>query len=107
MLNLVAQQHTLCPRVLLALFTYDQAEAPADREAYDPDFVDEDAPVLTVPEDLVRLLSASELQLRSIDASGEVTAGLSFACTWGMEHGVSVRLRDSEIVEVGGAELVL
>jgi hypothetical protein len=70
----------------------------------DPDFVTI-APALQTTEELEKLLSYPVLQINWA-RDGQNTIGLSYECTWDVEHGTGVLFRDDQVVAAGLAEVI-
>jgi hypothetical protein len=68
--------------------------------------VPEFAPDVQTPQELEALLRSPSLYLHP-PRDGVSSLGLSFECTWDVEHGVGVLLREGKVVQAGLAEVAM
>jgi hypothetical protein len=75
-------------------------------ETTDGLWVREFAPDVQTPQELEALLRSPSLYLHP-PRDGVSSLGLSFECTWDVEHGVGVLLREGKVVQAGLAEVAM
>ncbi len=98
-------QDVLRPRLEEALLAYYQSIVAEFRTMFFPEFLDR-VPLLTTYSELARLLEPEAVIVHDdIWPQGEI--GLLFSCTWDPDHGVGVRVRDGEIIEVDTQDICL
>ncbi len=64
-------------------------------------------PIIVNKEELGHLVEPAQLIIRRVRKNGARRIGLLFNCICEIEHGLTVKIEDEEIVEVGFQDIVL
>ncbi len=83
-----------------AILHYYLEELEDFRDRFDPETVDENAPIITEVGQLKDLLSWGGVTIRLFEACGK-SFGLVYDCSWDEDNGVGVKFVDGLVVEVG------
>jgi hypothetical protein len=69
---------------------------------------DEDtAPSVSRPEDFKSLITLRRIYVHQVQKDGCPYVGFEFTCSWDDEHGLGVLMRDTRVVEIGGAHMAM
>ncbi len=104
--HFLTNQEEYKSKALAALSTYYQTEVLPVWEKIrikKTDFLDL-APYITSAEELEPLLSFPKLLVYPFRKEN-ITLGLTFECSWDVEHGTGLMFRNVEVIQVGSAEL--
>jgi hypothetical protein len=84
-------------KVVEKLFDYYNTRRPE----YVAAFGGEGIPEISRPDDLRYLIEHQGILIHPPDDKGVCDIGLAFSCEWEMEHGLGVRTRDGEVIDIG------
>jgi hypothetical protein len=104
--DLLEHKELYIQRAEEAIFQYYLSICDECRERLGPGWDDKEAPIITAPNQLKKLLSKGGVILPSLDEEENVFC-LGYDCTWDTSHGVGVRFVDGMVDEVGFQDICL
>lgn len=97
---LVEIQVNLKSQIEEKVFEYYNSIRESYREAYDPDYVDQDVPIIEDSNKVWSLLNSFYIHIPEQEGNSWVVL-LLWECSWDIEHGLGVKVIDGEVVDVG------
>lgn len=92
---------------LMAAVKAEYQKAWQDRDAFDPDFVDEILPPIHSDNDLARLIQPLTINIFLAEKAGLHFVGFEFTCSWDEEHGLGILMHQNKVARHGGADVAL
>ena len=106
----VSKQEALTPEILDKIFEFYKSSYPDYKLGWkmggvEGEELEEFLPTPTTPEDLKRFITPINVYIQSGHECEAGTLGLEFDCTWDIEHGLGVLIKEWKVKEAGLADV--
>lgn len=106
-LRFVAGHQIELQQIITKAIKKEYQKAQTDREAFDPEFVDEILPSVTTDQQLLSLVTPLSVNIFETAKNKYHFVGFEFDCTWDEEHGIGITTYQTKLITHGGASTAL